>query len=76
MNQKTCAIVTGASSGIGLAIAQKLKTDGHNVINWDIRPPQTAEAGTFGGMFMQQGFMHYVRKNGKQYHPYCAKQVK
>lgn len=45
MNQKYCAIVTGASSGIGLAIAQKLKNDGHSVINWDIRPPQSPESG-------------------------------
>lgn len=45
MTQATCAIVTGASSGIGLAIAQRLKKDGMNVINWDIRPPATSEAG-------------------------------
>lgn len=42
---KSCAIVTGASSGIGLAIAQRLKRDGHTVINWDIRPPATPEDG-------------------------------
>lgn len=45
MSEKTCAIVTGASSGIGLAIAQKLKAEGYNVMNWDIRPPATPEAG-------------------------------
>ena len=45
---------------------------GNHFIDYD---SQTAEAGGFGGMFMPQGFMHSVIKNGKQYHPYCAKQV-
>ena len=30
----------------------------------------------FGTEFMNQGYAYFVRKNGKQYHPYCAKQVK
>lgn len=34
------AIVTGASSGIGKAIAEKLVEEGYRVINWDIHPPK------------------------------------
>lgn len=33
------AIVTGASSGIGLAIARQLKDSGYLVANWDLKPP-------------------------------------
>jgi 3-hydroxybutyrate dehydrogenase len=38
MTQNKLAIVTGASSGIGLAIAQKLQKEGLTVVNWDLRP--------------------------------------
>lgn len=34
------AIVTGASSGIGKAIAEKLKQNKYQVVNWDLRPPK------------------------------------
>jgi 3-hydroxybutyrate dehydrogenase len=36
---KTTAIVTGASSGIGLAIAERLTTAGYEVVNWDLKAP-------------------------------------
>ena len=36
---KKLAIVTGASSGIGKAIAEKLIQNNYNVVNWDLRPP-------------------------------------
>lgn len=39
---KKIAIVTGASSGIGKAIAEKLVLSGYDVANWDLRPPQEA----------------------------------
>ncbi len=33
------AVVTGASSGIGRAVALKLLSEGHRVVNWDLRAP-------------------------------------
>lgn len=39
MQTKKTAIVTGGSSGMGLAISQKLKQLGINVIIFDIQPP-------------------------------------
>ena len=39
MQTKKTAIVTGGSSGMGLAISQKLKQLGINVIVFDIQPP-------------------------------------
>ncbi len=37
------AVVTGASSGIGRAIAQRLKEAGFQAINWDLRAPAEAD---------------------------------
>ncbi|MGE3759267.1 MAG: 3-hydroxybutyrate dehydrogenase [Pseudobdellovibrionaceae bacterium] len=34
------AIVTGASSGIGKTITERLKKNEFKVVNWDLRPPQ------------------------------------
>lgn len=40
---KKLAIVTGASSGIGLAIAERLVQEGFEVANWDLREPQASQ---------------------------------
>lgn len=37
------AVVTGASSGIGRAIALKLHESGYKVVNWDLRAPLEAD---------------------------------
>jgi NAD(P)-dependent dehydrogenase (short-subunit alcohol dehydrogenase family) len=34
------AVVTGGSSGIGLAIVKDFNKNGIKVVSWDIRPPQ------------------------------------
>lgn len=38
-SSKKMAIVTGASSGIGKAIADKLATQEYTVVNWDLKAP-------------------------------------
>jgi|SRR5699024_2029555 len=40
-------IVTGASSGIGRAIAQRLHSEGYRVFNLDKQPPKTATASEY-----------------------------
>ena len=40
MNKKT-ALITGASRGIGRAIAARLLTEGWNVLNLDMAPPES-----------------------------------
>jgi 2-hydroxycyclohexanecarboxyl-CoA dehydrogenase len=40
------AVVTGAGSGIGLAVAQRLRTDGHQVATIDLKPSESEYAHT------------------------------
>ena len=41
------ALVTGGSAGIGLAICRALTASGWQVVNFDIQPPPSTEAGEF-----------------------------
>jgi len=41
-----CAVVTGAGSGIGLAVANRLKAEGAKVSGWDISEPSLTAAGS------------------------------
>lgn len=38
-NMKRIGIVTGGSSGIGLAIAKRLSSEGFHAVSWDLNPP-------------------------------------
>jgi 3-oxoacyl-[acyl-carrier protein] reductase len=44
-NERRLAVVTGTSSGIGLAIATRLLQDGWHVQGWDIAAPRLAQSG-------------------------------
>ncbi len=45
--QNKTVIVTGASSGIGLACARRFVTEGAKVLNADIRQPSSEAEATF-----------------------------
>lgn len=47
------AVVTGAASGLGKAIAERLASDGMHVVVADISPAGAQVAGTIGGLFVQ-----------------------
>ncbi|MGB8206710.1 MAG: SDR family NAD(P)-dependent oxidoreductase, partial [Mycobacterium sp.] len=42
----TTAVVTGGGSGIGLAIAERLRRDGYQVATVDLKPAETQFAFT------------------------------
>jgi 3-oxoacyl-[acyl-carrier protein] reductase len=42
-NERPLAVVTGSSSGIGLAIATRLLDDGWRVLGWDLAAPRIAQ---------------------------------
>ena len=70
-----CAIVTGSSSGIGRAVAQRLAADGFPVLLADIRrDPLTGGAPTDEEILAQGGRCEFVRTDVSS-RPECERLV-